>query len=568
MRHLLIVPTLVALVALGGERIGFADQNAAAAPHAFVPRGPTPARKFVDDEAVVAFVDGQIRAGWKDSGLESSPTATAGEWCRRVYLDVLGRIPTVDELARFQRDPPAKRKAGLVERLLNSSQYETEYANYWATLWSNVLVGRPTIADAPTQLTNREGLAIYLRNCFARNKPYDLLVYELITATGNTTPGQADFNGATNFLVDKLDHDGVEATEQSAACFLAVRLQCSQCHNDPFCGRTQHQYWRMNAFFRQANVQALSAPDQFPRAVLRDVDFLSESGDLQRAEIYFESPWGKKMNVAYPEFVDGTRIEPSGELSAVNRRAELGRLMIQSDYLAPAIVNRLWAHFLSFGFSDSLENLGPEVSTSHPELLAALAHEFAARRYDLKSLIRWIVLSEPYGLSSSIGKKNRADDPSLGERPRYTRFYPRAMQQEQVLASLLGASDPPGQSNGIRVSTDSWRRQLLAAFGSEDGAGRAPSIATVQKSLMMLNGPLTAEATAIGPGSFLHDVLSRGRTSQETLDRLFLTALSRKPSAADAYAARQLMAVGGDCMATYQDIWWALLNSNEFILNH
>ena len=421
MRNLAMIPVLVTLLVLGGRCCGLADENPQ---RPAVPRGRIPAPKFVDDAAVVAFINDRIRAGWRDAGLEPSPQATAGEWCRRVYLDVLGRIPTVDELARFQHEPPSKRKAELVERLINSSQYESEYANYWATLWSNVLVGTPMTVDAPRQLTNRHGLALYLRSAIARNKPYDVLVYELITATGDTTPGEANFNGATNFLVDKLDDDWVAATERSAACFLAVRLQCSQCHNDPFCGRRQDEFWRMNAFFRQAKVQKLASPDGTPHAVLHDVDFVSESGDPHRAEVYFESPWAKKMNVAYPEFVGGTQINPSGALRTVNRRAELGRLMIQSSFLAPALVNRLWQHFLGFGFTESVENLGQGTVSSHPELLDGLANEFAARSYDLKPLVRWIVLSEPYGLSSCLGNKNRTDDPALGERLRFSRFYP------------------------------------------------------------------------------------------------------------------------------------------------
>ena len=142
------------------------------------------------------------------------------------------------------------------------------------------------------------------------------------------------------------------------------------------------------------------------------------------------------------------------------------------------------------------------------------------------------------------------------------------MQQEQVLASLLIAADGRTiQSDGIRTSTDLSRQQMLAAFGRDDGIGRAPSIGTVQKLLMMLNGPLTAEVTAIAPGSFLDGRLARSRSSQEVLDRLFLTALA-KPATADVHAARELMAGGDDLAANYQDIWWALLNSNEFIINH
>jgi uncharacterized protein DUF1549/uncharacterized protein DUF1553 len=562
----LALVTLIALLVPGSETVTAAEIRQALPA---IPRRIGLSPNYLDDAAVVQFVNGQFRAGWKEAQLEPSPAATAGEWCRRAYLDIIGRIPTVDELTHFQRAPAARRKAELVERLLDSPEYTHEYAQNWATIWSNVLVGRPPAADAPRELTNREGLASYLRTCFVQNKPYDAMVYELITATGDTTPGQENFNGATNFLIDKLDDDGHEATRRSAECFLALRVQCAQCHCDPFSDWQQEQYWRMNAFFRQARAQPSLAQDRVAHAILRDVDFLGASGDARKAEIYFQSLAGK-MEVAYPIFIDGTPIDPSGAVRTVNRRQELGRLMIQSDYLSPALVNRLWAHFLGHGFSEPIENLGPGTGRTYPQVLDDLAHEFAAHGYDLKRLIRWIVLSEPYGLSSRTTNKNRQDDPALGERLQFSRFYLRPLEQEQILASMLTAAALEHAADGdvARAQAATLSKEFLVAFGRDDGLPGAGRIGTIPKALMMMNGPLTAEATGLRPGTLLQKLLARRASDRDVLDHLFMAAFSRKPMAADMRAAQELLAQGRDAPSTYQDIWWALLNSNEFILNH
>jgi hypothetical protein len=160
------------------------------------------------------LVDDHVGRGWTESGVTPAQAATAGEWCRRVYLDVIGRTPTVAELDRFTADRGADKKQRLVERLLGD-EYVVDYARYWSTLWTNLLIGRAGGTD-DDELTSREGMQAYLRESFAVNKPYDALVRELITATGGTRPDADDFNGATNFLAGKLTCRASDRQDRSA----------------------------------------------------------------------------------------------------------------------------------------------------------------------------------------------------------------------------------------------------------------------------------------------------------------------------------------------------------------
>ncbi|HIN95632.1 MAG TPA: DUF1549 domain-containing protein, partial [Planctomycetes bacterium] len=199
----------------------------------------------------VRRINEEVRQVWKEYKINPSAPATEGEWCRRLHLDILGRIPTVDELNAFLADKNPDKRTKLVAKLLYDEDYTEEYARNWTTIWTNVLIGRSGGTER-NSLTNREGLQKYLRDAFARNKYYDRLVYELVTATGHNSPGAENFNGAVNFLTMKVnDEKGSRATAETAKVFLGLQVQCTQCHNHPFNEWKQQKFWEMNAFFRQ-----------------------------------------------------------------------------------------------------------------------------------------------------------------------------------------------------------------------------------------------------------------------------------------------------------------------------
>jgi hypothetical protein len=534
----------------------------------------------------VAFIDTRIAAGWEDAGLQPAAPATDGEWCRRVHLDLVGRIPSLAELKAYLADKSPTKRADLVARLLGDDSVD-DYSRHWTDVWAAVLIGRNTENDR----VNRAGMRQWLRRALSKNMPYDRFMEELVTATGVNAnqDGVQGFNGATNFLSGKMAEmgvaNGVQATAKTAQIFLGVQVQCTQCHNHPFNSskQKQNQFWELNAFFRQTeSLRRYDGSNDVSYVELVDSDWPGEGGNPEEAELYYELRNGL-MKVAYPVFIDGTPISRSGYLPGttpegtaygVNRRRELARLIKSHPNFATALVNRIWAHFLGYGFTKPVDDLGDHNPPSHPELLEGLAERFRGRSFDLKELMRWVVLSRPYALSSRYTAGNAADDPTLGEQPRFSRFYVRQMQAEQLYESLLTATrvDATVQADAsaeeAAATKDRWLSQFVIAFGTDEGDEATSFDGSIPQVLMMVNGDLVKRATALGKGGFL-DAAARSPRPADAINDLYLAALARKPSPKELAAASAVLAARkGDVADALQDVWWAVLNANEFILNH
>jgi len=522
--------------------------------------------------AQVARINQEIRQVWTDMQLAPSPAATDGEWCRRVFLDVIGRVPSVQELREFLASKEADKKAKLVARLLYDETYQEEYARNWTTIWTNILIGRNGGME-DRSLISREGMQKYLRDSFARNKPYDRLVYELVTATGGTAPGSEDFNGATNFLVMKLDEDAAQATAMTAKIFLGLQVQCTQCHNHPFNEWKQQKFWEFNAFFRQTRSLRtfVAGSRDIESAELINQDFAGENNDPSEAILFYELRNGL-LQSAFPVFTDGTAISKSGYMSDCDRRTELGKLIVKSPFMDKTMVNRMWQHFLGYGFTKPIDDLGPHNNPSHPALLDYLGEEFRNNSFNLKELMRWIVLSEPYSLSSRVTAQNKSDDPLLGEAPKFTHFYLRQMRAEELYESLLVAT----QAHKTRGSYEEqeklkgeWLGQFTLAFGTDEGDESTTFNGTIPQALMMMNGGLVKKAITAEKGSFLNVIATSNMSPANKIEYLYEAALARRPSSNEIAIANQLVvARKGDAGAALQDMFWAVLNSNEFILQH
>jgi len=517
---------------------------------------------------IIAFINAQIQQGWKEGGIKGSPKASDLEWCRRVYLDVIGRVPTPEELKEFTQ-LSGDRKSKLMEKLLESDKYVEEYARNFMTVWTNVLIGRPP-ARPDREPTNREGMQQYLRRSFLENKPYDKMVIELVSATGTTKPGQEGYNGASNFLVGKLKEGASEATSRTARYFLGMQVQCTQCHNHPFNDWKQDQYWGMNAFFKQTAMREHRQGASVEYSDLENHDFRGDDGSTpEKAETYYELRNGQ-MQVAYPKFVDGTLIDPNGYVNKVDRRAELAKLIVKNENFGKAIVNRLWAHFLGYGFTKPIDDIGPHNQSSHPELFDRLGKEFANNGHDLRKLIRWVTLSEAYALSSKVVGKNSKDDPSLGEKPKFSHFYLRQMQAEQLYESLAVMTQKKGTDPAEHERTKAaWMQQFTVTFGNDEGDDATTFNGTIPQALMLMNGEMVKSATSVEAGTFLNNLANNGQQFGNNVEYMYLSLLARKPSGGDFGAMAQAgLTARGDVLTAYQDIMWALLNCNEFIFIH
>ncbi len=534
----------------------------------------------------VAYINELIRKGWTDAQVTPSGRATDGEWCRRVYLDVLGRIPTVPELTAFLNDRSSDKRLKLINMLLTDDEtvgitrgikdygYLEEYANNWTSIWSVILVGRPQREENQQRsLSSRAGLQQSLRRAFQKNKPYDNMVVVLVGATGSNTPGEKDYNGAVNFLTGKMEENGVQATAKTAQIFMGLQVQCTQCHNHPFNEWKQNRFWELNAFFRQTKTKVDRGMQRMVNNVeLGSNNFKGEGSTPNKAELYYELRNGM-VGVAYPVFVDGTEISKSGYVKEIDRRDELAKLIVTSDFMPQVIVNRLWGHFLGYGFTKPIDDMGPHNPPTHPELLEKLALDFRKNSFNIKELIKWIVLSEPYALSSLSNKTNeKTDDPSLGEKPKFSRFYLRQMRAEELYQSLVVST----QADNVAASAEEqestrakWMGQFTIAFGTDEGDDATTFNGTIPQILMMFNGDLVKKATNVQAESFLGKLVNSRMSDRDKLNYLFMAALARYPTSQEAQGTQALIALkNGNTSGALVDVWWALLNSSEFILNH
>lgn len=519
----------------------------------------------ISDAEMVSYINTTLAASWKANNVQPSPAASDEEWCRRVYLRLLGRIPTVDEVRSFARDKARDKREKLVASLMDGEQYAEQFNAHWANMWANQLVGR-TLGGEAEQLASREGLEQYLRQSLTAKKPYYQIVYELLTAEGSAQPGGPDYNGAVNFLVASMGKDATLATARTSRVFLGQQLQCAQCHQHPTNDWGQHQYWAMNAFFRQAKVEQVAGVTR-----LSDEDFVGKKNVTTEGEVYFELPNGT-VRATGPAFVDGRKIAPSGRVDEVNRRQELARLVVTSPQLSPALVNRIWSHYFGFGFTRPVDDIGPSNQPSHPELLAKVSEQFAAHNYDLRKLMKWMVLSDAFGRSSRITPNNLADAPEAGSVALFSHYYTRQMQAEEVYNSLLIAADlrkKAGSQQDLAAARVDWLAQFNRPMGTDDSEEETHFNGAMRQSLIMMNGDLMRRAISSGDGSFLKHLQESNLKPEEKVEHLFLAALSRPPSKRELDAVRKISAqLPENPNAVLEDIWWGLLNSNEFILDH
>jgi hypothetical protein len=506
-------------------------------------------------DPVVAFIDQQIRQGWTENETVSSAVADDEEWLRRVYLDLLGHIPPWQEVDRFHKDKSPAKRAVLIDKLIG----DPGYVRNWATLWTNLAIGRQT-----PRRVNRGAMQRFFREAFASNRPWNEIVYDLVSAEGRN-----DENGAVNYLLAQMatNDEAVQATAKTTRLFMGVQVQCTQCHNHPFNDWKQDQFWQVNSFLRQAR---RVDHRKFDPASGRQVDDYSElvRNDFS-GPVFFEKRSGE-MQVAYPIFF-GTKTDPGRN---TNRRKELARLMTSGEkpFVARAMINRTWAHFFGYGFTSPVDDMGPHKPPSHPELLDRLTQEFIDSHYDVKKLVRWIANAEAYRLTSRAGKKNAKDDPALGNPPQFSRMYPKPLDAEQLYDSLLMATqaDRTGEANlaDSQKRRDEWLKQFIIAFGTDENDETTTFNGTIPQALLMMNGPLVQKAISAETGSFLHTVLDSDTDELKKVQRLYLATLSRHPNHREQSAAESLIESGGDKLVGFQNLFWALLNSNEFIINH
>jgi len=501
---------------------------------------------------VVGFVDEKLAAGWRENQVSPSPVATDSEWLRRVHLDIVGHIPPANEVVVFLKDRDPRKRAAMIDRLLDDS----DYVRHSTTIWSNLLVGRMERREV-----NRPAFEKFLRESFARNRPWNEMVNELVAARGRN-----DQNGATNFLLAHLNNDATPATAITARLFLGTQVQCTQCHNHPFNEWRQEQFHGLTAFFKSTRSRSVRDGDAF--------ELISGSFD---GAPYYEDRQGV-LHVA-PAGLGGQRVDLKG---SQNPRGELARLMTGdgSTQLALAMVNRTWARLLGHGFTSPVDDMGPHNPPSHSGVIDRLAGEFVASGFDVKQLVRWICNTRIYGLTSRMTAENSVDDPTTGDQPLFSRVYTKPMSVEQLYDSLLVATQvdrvTASDWESVAANRRRWQSQFVYSFQTDENDEAVTFDGSITQAMMMMNGPLIREALSQQPGSYFHQVVHTRGSDIDRIKRLCLSALGRFPSSAEMKAIGEILPlrpssqarqapVSGPLAEGLQDVFWAYLNSNEFI---
>ena len=511
-------------------------------------------------DAIVNYINEQIRQGWTDNEIKPSEVAEDAEWLRRVYLDIAGHIPPAEVVTSFLADKEKTKRPKLIEKLLA----DPAYVRNMATIWTNLSVGRREPQSGNQMPYSREAMYRFYLGAFNENRPWDQVVYDVVSAEG-----RHDQNGAVNYLLAQLEmpDEGVQATAKTTKLFMGIQVQCTQCHNHPFNKWEQDQFWQFNSFFRQLDPKP--EREYNPKTGRDEVKYMHLDRKEFAGPVFFE-PRSGEMKVAYPTFFE-ERIPDGPE---VNRREQLAKLMTQGDqpWIAKAMVNRTWAHFMGYGFTKPVDDMGPHNAPSHPDLLDRLTEEFVKSRYDVKELIGWIANSEAYNLTSQFGRHNEVDNPAAGEVPLFSHMYVKTMSPEQLYDSLIIATEAhkAGQSTWTDAETKKgqWMQQFVVAFDTDEADEATSFNGTIPQALMMMNSELVQNAISTEKGTYLNNVLSGKGNDMTKINQLYESVLGRKPTRTELTKFNEIVRKYPNKLWAYQDMFWALLNSNEFIFNH
>lgn len=497
-----------------------------------------------------AYLDQMIRDSWQAGGIKPSAVASDAEFMRRAYLDVLGRIPSPDEAAAFLRSKLPGKRLKLIEYLLASPDYPKNFGS----LWTNTLVGR----KPQGRRVDAAELSSWLRRQFAENRPWNEVAFDIITAKGSNKE-----NGAANYTLAHIQDGAINLTSFTTRIFLGQQIQCTQCHDHPSNDWKQADFWGINAFFkgvrsREEMRTTATGAEEYDHTVVYDEPTEAYSTYEKRNAI---------VGIAYPMFLDGRKISQGTD---VDRREALGKFITdkQNDQFAKAFVNRMWGHFMGRGFTQPVDDFGAHNPPSHPELLDKLTSDFKAGGYDIKNLVRWITSSLPYNLTSSSIKDNEKDETL------FSHMMLKPMTPEQLFDSLLvaTAAHKAGGDANVDRTRRQWLNQFIFAFANDEAEETSSFQGTIPQALMMMNGPLMEKAVGGKPGSYLatvrNDALKTSQPELYMVNRLYLSALSRYPTANELAKTRAYLTSSPDTLEIMEDIFWSLLNSNEFVLNH
>ncbi len=491
------------------------------------------------------FIDDLVFSKLKRVNVVPSQLSSDREFLRRIYLDTIGLLPTLDDSARFLSSNDPQKRARLIDELMD----RPEFAEVWATRFSDLL--RVGLYDQ----RSKGGRLMYswLRKAMMEDKPYNQVATELITASGNLY-----FNPASNFyyITEFSEPDNI-ATNVSQV-FLGVRLECSRCHNHPWEKWTQEDFWGFAAFFGRMGVKDTYENDESEIT-------LKPAGEVV-------SPKTKKRVEA--KYLDGpTETEGLDE----DIRIKLAKWITapENPWFARAIVNRVFKHYMGRGIVEPLDDFRVTNPPTNEALLDALAKDFVAHGYHLKHTIRMILNSRAYQLSSVPNETNRADTLN------YSRYYVRRLLAEELIdsmAEVTGITEKfPGYMAGTRAMTipqgaPTYFLQTFGRLKAREVICERDNSSDVAQAMHLISGQTIQNQITGKDGTLDRWLADKSLTDEEIARRLFMATLVHPP--ADRETAQVIAAIqsgGGSAVArrqAFEDVLWTIFNSKAFIFNH
>ena len=517
-----------------------------------ISRVAVPAEKLLPPENYAKLtvrneIDKLVYARLLKLGHLPSDTCTEAEFLRRSTLDAIGMLPTVAEARAFATNKDPKKYEQWVDALLQ----RPEWADHWAIKWGDLIRPNPSrVGVKPVYLLDQ-----WIRQSFRENKPWDRFVRELLTAEGNTHQ-----HGPVAIWRDK--RIPVDAATFIGQIFLGVRLECAKCHHHPTEKWDLTDYYQMAAFFTQMKHkgQGISAPiSGEPEQIWSTSGAAGIEHPVTKAILKPRPPADKEIALADTQ----------------DPRAVLADWMTNphNPYFAPAIVNRIWSSFMGRGIVDPVDDFRASNPPSNAPLLDWLAQDFVKHGYDLKHLMRNILLSQTYRLSSLPNETNAADLKN------YSRSYRRRLPAESLLDAVCVVTETQEPFSGMpsdALAKQTWNHKLESQFMDAFGRPNASSECPCERDAK----PSVVQALHLMNSNKLQEMLinAKGRVTrlaksdlkpQQIMEELYLACYSRLPTAEEsAIVGKALDVEVTNRQSAIEDVLWSLLNSAEFVFNH
>jgi hypothetical protein len=489
------------------------------------------------------YIDGLVFN--KLRNLRMLPSELCGDetFLRRAFLDIVGVLPAREDYEKFMKDDSADKREKLVDELLGRK----EFSELWVMKWAELLQIR---TDDNRQVSYKTALGYFnwLQSRVEDNVPFNVMIQELLSASGGTF----SLPPTTYYQIER---DTLKVAENTAQIFMGMRIQCSQCHNHPFDRWTMDDYYSFAAFFSQIGRKNAEDPRE---KIIYD-----------RAEGEVKHPLGGRTMA--PKFLGGEVPDVKGK----DRRHVLAEWIAspENPYFARNLANIVWAHFFGKGIIDPVDDVRVSNPPSNPELIDALAKKFTSYKYDFKKLVRDICTSRSYQLSTRANPTNESDTRNFARGPI------RRIRAEVLLDVISEVTDTPNKFKGlplgaraVQIADGKTSNYFLTTFGRATRetvcSCEVKMEPNLSQALHLLNGD-TVNARIV-QGALVKKLLDAGKKAPEVLDELYIRCLGRKP---DENEQKKILPMieAQDRKATQQnleDVFWALLNANEFIFNH